>query len=148
MQIHLLRDTPISHYTYFNLLLALISSRAVGEISISYVSTLRINTGRISAFMARKPKWSAWLSREVGNANFRVHRSNSHRYFSLMFVFDVEQSNLRESMSSRKPCLGYPLSLSLRIPPKSQPGELPVGYMGMCETLLKEKKYKLRISIT
>ncbi|GBM92045.1 hypothetical protein AVEN_95622-1 [Araneus ventricosus] len=57
--------------------------------SLSRVSS----TGRISTFMVRQFKWSAWISREVENLNFRPHRSNSHWISALLKVFDVERPN-------------------------------------------------------
>ncbi|GBN55652.1 hypothetical protein AVEN_112406-1, partial [Araneus ventricosus] len=53
---------------------------------------LRICTGRISAFMALKSKWSAWTTREVGNKNFSPTQLNSLWIFASTTGFGVERS--------------------------------------------------------
>ncbi|GBN39716.1 hypothetical protein AVEN_262258-1 [Araneus ventricosus] len=50
----------------------------------------RIYTGRISAFMARQNKWSAWISSQVGYHNFRPHHANSHWIYELTVGFAAE----------------------------------------------------------
>ncbi|GBM00135.1 hypothetical protein AVEN_176382-1 [Araneus ventricosus] len=37
--------------------------------------------------------WNGWISRLVQNPNFRAHRSNSQRFFTLMTGFGVERPN-------------------------------------------------------
>ncbi|GBN46275.1 hypothetical protein AVEN_77615-1 [Araneus ventricosus] len=68
---------------------------------------------RISAFMPRQSKWSGWISRRVGNPNFRPHRFISHRFFTLTGGFGVEQPNLREEECSLMSTLRVPRALNL-----------------------------------
>ncbi|GBN31709.1 hypothetical protein AVEN_262841-1 [Araneus ventricosus] len=88
MQIHQLRVTPIP-ILHTSPSPVLISSREKAS-SLSP----RIYSGRISVFMARHSKWSAWVSRLFGYPTFSPHRSSCLRVFALTTDFGLERSNL------------------------------------------------------
>ncbi|GBM96888.1 hypothetical protein AVEN_84284-1 [Araneus ventricosus] len=77
--------TPIPNCTCFHSRLFPVLSKAREP---------RIYTGCISAFMARQSKWSAWMSRQFRNPNFRQHCSNCHWIFASATSFNGQQSNL------------------------------------------------------